>query len=113
MNQLFQIGLAIAVVFSPLLLTAVAIVFFHRGSASRIYANHRLPVKYHILAFIGLGLIVGFIGYRCGLVYFCAANPEPQFNCGLSAMLFASPIAFSAFACLYLLVFALTRRPRA
>ena len=112
LTQLVETVLTLALLLSPLLLTALAIVVFYRGEKGRIEIGRPSFANRHILALVSLGLIAGVIGYRCWLTYFCTAPAPTEHYCGLSAALFAAPGAFSSIACGYMFVYILATRSR-
>ena len=104
-TDFIEILLLLALVASPALVTAVAIIVFYRCYPNRIKASRALPIGVHVAAFIGVSLISSVIGYHLGLQLFCSAHPEPQYECGLAAILFAAPAAFFFAGCMYLVVY--------
>nr|CAS02798.1 putative integron gene cassette protein [uncultured bacterium] len=112
LTQFVEVVLALGLLLSPLLLTALAIVIFFRRKNTGVDVDRRSFVNRHILALVSLGLVAGVCAYRWGLVHFCAAHAPTEYYCGLSMALFAAPGAFSSVACVYLFVYIVVTRAR-
>jgi len=108
--EIFQVVGTLALVISPLLLTAAAIVVFYRREKRNSGAQRRSYANWHILSLVSFALASGIVAYRCWLVSVCAAPMPTEHYCGLEGALFAAPAASSAAIFCYLFIFILSTR---